>query len=368
MTPSAENARAVANIKLHRTALRAAAEFGVERTLLSFQPARRNIIMTFSLKTVKMLWGRGASRCALCRRELVMDATEIDDPSIVGENCHIVAEAANGPRGDATFPSDSINLYGNLILLCNVHHKQVDDQVNTFTVEALHERKNAHERWVREQLGLFDTKRQTDDERYAAIVEEWEERAAVGEWKNWTSFVFGGGQPHIYRDRFEALEELRQWLFTRIWPKRYSELEEAFSIFRRVLSDFCNEFNRHVESHERDILWTRKFYQIDEWNEERYARLHREYQNHVGLVEDLMLELTRAANLVCDRVREHLIPNYRFAEGALTVERGPGLDLKFCEIRPEYSLDQRSVDPYLNLANFRLVRNERDYCIGDVED
>src|SRR5690242_7377692 len=35
----------------------------------------------------------------------------------------------------------------------------------------------------------------------------------------------------------------------------------------------------------------------------------------VALVEDLMLELTRAANYVCDRVREFLLRSYRIRDG-----------------------------------------------------
>ena len=43
--------------------------------------------MGISLKTHKMLWGRAANRCAFpeCRRELVMDASETDDKSLIGE-------------------------------------------------------------------------------------------------------------------------------------------------------------------------------------------------------------------------------------------------------------------------------------------
>ena len=57
--------------------------------------------MSISLKTHKMLWGRAASRCAFCRRELVMDASQTDDESLVGDACHIVAQSAGGPRGDS---------------------------------------------------------------------------------------------------------------------------------------------------------------------------------------------------------------------------------------------------------------------------
>ena len=42
--------------------------------------------------------------------------------------------------------------YGNLILLCNVHHKVVDDQIATYSVEVLHAIKQRHEKWVQDRL------------------------------------------------------------------------------------------------------------------------------------------------------------------------------------------------------------------------
>ena len=47
---------------------------------------------------------------------------------------------------------DEIDDYENLILLCKVHHKMVDDQPNTYTVGVLKNLKKKHEKWVRETL------------------------------------------------------------------------------------------------------------------------------------------------------------------------------------------------------------------------
>jgi len=111
--------------------------------------------MSISLKTHKMLWGRAASRCAFpgCRQELVMDASQTDDESLIGEACHIVAQSPSGPRGDSPLTPEQHDHYDNLILLCRNHHKRVDDQENTYTVQCLLEMKAAHEKWVRETLG-----------------------------------------------------------------------------------------------------------------------------------------------------------------------------------------------------------------------
>lgn len=80
-----------------------------------------------------------------------MDAS-LDDESIVGDECHIVAKELGGSRRNSSFPSEKLNSYENLILLCKVHHKMVDDQANTYTVETLHEIKEQHVEYVRRGL------------------------------------------------------------------------------------------------------------------------------------------------------------------------------------------------------------------------
>jgi len=108
--------------------------------------------MAISDKTRKIVWGRSGNRCAICRRELVLDATPADDESVVGEECHIVSPREHGPRFLPSAPVDELDDPANLVLLCRVHHKMVDDQPETFTVEALRAHKADHERWVSSTL------------------------------------------------------------------------------------------------------------------------------------------------------------------------------------------------------------------------
>lgn len=103
-------------------------------------------------KTRKLLWGRSGESCAKCRRKLIIDATSSDDESIIGEECHIISNRPSGPRYDPDFPESKLDSYENIIILCRDHHKEVDDQPNTFTTEYLHIMKKEHEKWVSEQL------------------------------------------------------------------------------------------------------------------------------------------------------------------------------------------------------------------------
>ena len=108
--------------------------------------------MAISDRTRKILWARSGNRCAVCRRELVIDATTPDHESVVGDECHIVSGRLHGPRFDDQQSSDRIDDAENLILLCRVHHKMVDDQCVTYTVETLRSLRSKHEEWVSDSL------------------------------------------------------------------------------------------------------------------------------------------------------------------------------------------------------------------------
>ena len=96
-------------------------------------------------RTRKILWVKAGGRCSICQVQLVTEGTDTDDPSVFGEEAHIVGQSPNGPRAGNISDVDS---YANLILLCRKHHKQVDDQVGYYTVERLKEIKRQHEGWA----------------------------------------------------------------------------------------------------------------------------------------------------------------------------------------------------------------------------
>lgn len=108
--------------------------------------------MTITDKTRKLLWGRSGSRCSICKQELIVSATSEDREAIVGDECHIISGEINGPRYDPSYPTEKIDAYENLMLLCRTHHKMVDDQSSTFTAEMLRQIKNNHEISVAEKL------------------------------------------------------------------------------------------------------------------------------------------------------------------------------------------------------------------------
>jgi hypothetical protein len=108
--------------------------------------------MTISDKARKILWGRSGNQCAICKHELVIDATANDADSVVGEECHIISERERGPRHDPSYPQEKLDSCDNLILLCRIHHKMVDDQEDTYTADILRQMKSNHEVSIAQKL------------------------------------------------------------------------------------------------------------------------------------------------------------------------------------------------------------------------
>jgi len=323
--------------------------------------------VTISLKTQKILWGKAAGRCAFpdCRRQLVEDISETDDPTLVGENCHIVAENDGGPRSAPNMDKSSRQKYANLILLCNIHHKIIDDNELVWTVNRLRELKLEHEKWVECSLNV-DKDKIRDDTLYADYADEWVRLAHIDKWMIWTSWALSSGQPSISVVVDDDLRALRRWLLGRAWPNRYPSLEKAFFNFGRVLNDFQEVLHKHLKLQKsQNQLFTEKFYKIPDWDPARYQKLADEYDFHVDLVSDLVLELTRAANFICDEVRRAIFPGFRIKEGNLIVQRGPDLEMRFTEFVPVYSnIERSSSQIYAGLVQFYEDRGRRDWYIG----
>ncbi len=106
--------------------------------------------MAITQQTAIKVWVAAGGMCAFegCREHLLIHDTN----ALVGNIAHIIAQRANGPRGNASVSRQQLDSYENLILLCPTHHLQVDKDPVTWTVEALTKMKVSHEEWVKSRL------------------------------------------------------------------------------------------------------------------------------------------------------------------------------------------------------------------------
>ncbi len=297
------------------------------------------------------------------------DATLTDDPSIVGEEAHIVSKKKDGPRYDDPLPMEKRDLVENLIILCNKCHKIVDDQVNAFTVAVLRQMKKEHEAAIKATFGQEDPAKQRDDLIYAGYVDEWVRLAEVDNWADWSYGVLSNGRPRMRAERLDRLEQLKLWILARVWPGRYPSLEKAFLNFRRVLEDLINTFGMGADQVGKDRLWLTRSYNPKEWLEEdEFEAGLKRHERHVYLVMDLMAELTRAANFICDKVREFISPTFRLKEGLVLAAGGPFENGADRTMGLRYRGEERTELPYPGLGKFVSERAKRDYCFGHPDE
>lgn len=106
--------------------------------------------MAISQLALKILWARSGGLCAFpgCNQELICKTSK----DIIGHMCHIVAQSPKGPRGNANIPQNEIDSDSNIILLCPTHHRIIDTDENTYTIEKLTEMKLAHEQKIYDRI------------------------------------------------------------------------------------------------------------------------------------------------------------------------------------------------------------------------
>ncbi len=197
--------------------------------------------------------------------------------------------------------------------------------------------------------------RDTARDAYQDHIGRWTVLAALDTWDEWTANLFHADRPTLRQDHHDRLVTLGRWLHSRVWPDGFTGVRDALMNFMGVLGDLLEVFHRHDEV-DGDWRRTVRYYANRDLDDERYDRLASDYQRHVGLVQDLGLELTRAANYVCDVVRRDLDPAYRTTDGVLTVTVGPDEGLNDVQLRAEYPDERRPGRPYPGLEAFEVAR------------
>lgn len=329
-------------------------------------------IMSITLKTHKLLWGRSGNMCAFpeCKKELVIDETSTDDPSIIGQEAHIVAKKKDGPRGNHPLELDKRDKYDNLILLCSIHHKVIDDQEIEYTVEKLHEYKKTHENWIKENLSS-DSQKLRDDELYVTYIEKFIELTNLNNWTNWTSFVLGSFET-FPKEEFDSLRKVPDYIVSRVWPQRYKPLESSLINFKNIVNDLVKVYYEYpsenpngysIEKFYKNYQREKFYHNEDAYSWENENKALENYNYHVRLIIDLVIELTRALNYVCDHIRRYLFEGFRIEEGVILINRADIMNSQ--NYRVEYRDDQRTEMPYQGLRKFMEDRSLRDYSIGE---
>ena len=123
-------------------------------------------------KVQSALWGRSAGRCQYrgCNEDLIGDLIAGRQDPLFGFIAHVVADSANGPRGDAVRSPLLARSIDNLMLLCATHHKLVDvDAADDHSEALLLTMKREHEQRITLNAGI-DLDRASHVLRFGASI------------------------------------------------------------------------------------------------------------------------------------------------------------------------------------------------------
>lgn len=313
--------------------------------------------MSISVLNRKILWGRSGNRCSFPGCNLELDIASEGKHTVIGEECHIEAQSPGGPRYNPDL--SDVDGHENLILLCPSHHKIIDSNPEEYTVEKLKKMKADHENRV---SGLLSSDRKHIDSNmfYESVVSYIEMMLEFDNWENWTSFVLSADYPTLSEEMAGSIEEIRKDIFSRVWPKSNLKFEETLWNYFQLLSDFSLVFNEHSEN-KNGYLRVEKYYHIKPYDWKLADKLLEDYKAYTKLIRNLILELTRMSNLLCDLTREYIDPMYRVAEGKLLITTGPFGEGDFVTVAPEYKPEERKNRPYPGLDKYKNVMDTRDF-------
>ena len=83
-------------------------------------------------KTKKRLFAVSGNKCYFpnCNIPLV----DLESGTITGEICHIKGKKPGSPRYDPKQSNEERHGFENLLLMCSLHHKVIDDDPDSYTI------------------------------------------------------------------------------------------------------------------------------------------------------------------------------------------------------------------------------------------
>jgi hypothetical protein len=109
----------------------------------------------FAKNIVRILAERAGNHCSNpdCRALTVGPASDASKSVLVGEAAHIYGAKPQAARYRESMTPAQRGLITNAVWLCRICHKKVDADADMYSADLLFEWRNAHERWIADQLG-----------------------------------------------------------------------------------------------------------------------------------------------------------------------------------------------------------------------
>lgn len=216
---------------------------------------------------------------------------------------------------------------------------------------------------------------QSAAQRWLRLVNQLVEEVGWDTWQDRVYPFFDPNSPWVSAEFVRKLYGAAEWIYGRTWPPGHPKLREAIDTYGQVISDLLETFSQHTEeSPSGKSMTTERFYKnFDEGLDAtasqglRFREALAEYQHHVQLLADLVLEATRYSNHIAEMARTELDPDFRAEEGVLLVRLAYG-NFQVGLVKPEFKPeDFEHGEPYKDLQAFEDDRANRDITMKEDE-
>jgi hypothetical protein len=268
--------------------------------------------------TRAVIWGRAGGRCSnpQCRRVLTYRPDETADPSLIGEICHIKAKSPGGPRYDEDYPEEFRESYDNLLLMCRIDHKIIDDHPEIYSVEKLRAIKAEHETWVDSRLSEQEKDARSAREKYAVLVAVIEKQLRLDRADRWLSSMGHDEYPKIEKSFSGILFDFPTWAVRQFWPNSISVIESSVMNLIQAIDDYTHFFAQYSSPNEfPEFYIIPKFYKYSEGDLERYEKQFERWKEVIAQARRRALEIAKALNLLAKIIRVNVVMDYRTEEG-----------------------------------------------------
>jgi hypothetical protein len=286
-------------------------------------------------RDIKVLWGRAAGLCSICRRKLTQDEAHASDAFPLGEHAHIVGEKPGSARYESPLTADERDGYANRILLCPNDHTVVDKAPADWPVERLHMKKVEHELWVEQTLATKQTaQEQADNLIYSTVMDSAIERLELEDFNAWASSVL---EPY-WRWRgsvYSGIARFREQVFVTDWPGTVPELEIALDRASFELQEATDHFAQYSELRDDDFI-ARRRYKERLQPPDVYEKLDSRFWLWSDLLEQRIVEAAKALNWARETWRREMNPAWLATQGVFSLTMHPGL------VKPSYTPEEKA--------------------------
>lgn len=193
---------------------------------------------SYSDLTIKKLYSLSGNLCSFlnCNQELITTRTKVN----VSDICHIEGGEPNSPRYNSKIQPEQLDDYENLIVMCKTHHKIIDSDVLTYTVEHLKKMKKEHEQSCKGKEYAID------DDIVKKIIADQITQMNVNTGSGNQNITQTGSITQIIGiSSLADAEKLIELLFQQNFPKLK---EESQKIARNSAEKFCQTFLSRLKS------------------------------------------------------------------------------------------------------------------------